>query len=127
MTMASSKLTATGFSIKQCISFSKISNLLAKFLLKIPVSDYTNGFRIYSSKATNIIIRKCGNIGDGFIILSEILMELYLMKLNIGETSTIFVNRKRGESSVNLNLIYKSFMGLIKIYLKKKYYSNHRN
>ena len=100
--------------------FSKISNLLAKFLLKIPVSDYTNGFRIYSSKATNIIISKCGKIGDGFIILSEILMELYLNKLKIGETSTIFVNRKRGESSVNMSLIYKSFIGLIKIYLKKK-------
>jgi dolichol-phosphate mannosyltransferase len=100
--------------------FSKISNLLAKFLLKIPVSDYTNGFRIYSKKATSVIVSKCGKIGDGFIILSEILMELYLHKLNIGETHTIFVNRKRGESSVNINLIYKSFIGLIKIYLKKK-------
>jgi dolichol-phosphate mannosyltransferase len=108
--------------------FSKISNLLAKFLLKIPVSDYTNGYRIYSNKATNIIISKCGKIGDGFIILSEILMELHLNKLNIDETSTIFVNRKRGESSVNMNLIYKSFIGLIKIYLKKRnYYSNYRD
>lgn len=102
--------------------FSKISNLLAKFMLKIPVSDYTNGFRIYSSKATNIIINKCGKIGDGFIILSEILMVLYFHKLNIAETSTIFVNRKRGESSVNINLIYKSFIGLIKLYLNKKNY-----
>jgi dolichol-phosphate mannosyltransferase len=101
--------------------FSRISNLLAKFLLKIPVSDYTNGFRIYSKKSVNIIIYKCGKIGDGFIILSEILMELWLNKLKIGETSTIFINRNRGESSVNLNLIYKSFIGLIKIYLKKKY------
>ena len=107
--------------------FSFLSNYLSRILLQIPISDYTNGFRIYSSKATNIIIRKCGKIGDGFIILSEILMELYLNKLNIGETSTIFVNRKRGESSVNMSLIYKSFIGLIKIYLKKKYYSNHRN
>ena len=100
--------------------FSLISNLLAKFLLKIPVSDYTNGFRIYSAKATNIIISKCGKIGDGFIILSEILMELYLHKCKINETSTIFVNRKRGESSVNISLIYKSFIGLMKIYFKKK-------
>jgi dolichol-phosphate mannosyltransferase len=108
--------------------FSRISNLLAKFLLKIPVSDYTNGYRIYSKKATNIIISKCGKIGDGFIILSEILMALHLNKLNIDETSTIFVNRKRGESSVNMNLIYKSFIGLINIYLKKRnYYSNYIN
>ena len=107
--------------------FSKISNLLAKFLLRIPVSDYTNGFRIYSKKATEIIVKKCGKIGDGFIILSEILMELHLHKLKIGETSTTFVNRKRGESSVNVNLIYKSFIGLIKIYLKKKNYFNFRD
>ena len=107
--------------------FSKISNLLAKFLLRIPVSDYTNGFRIYSKKATEIIVKKCGKIGDGFIILSEILMELHLHKLKIGETSTTFVNRKRGESSINVNLIYKSFIGLIKIYLKKKNYFNFRD
>jgi len=55
-------------------------------------------------------------------------MELHLNELNIDETSTIFVNRKRGESSVNMNLIYKSFIGLIKIYLKKRnYYSNYRD
>jgi len=99
--------------------FSRISNLFAKFLLKIPVSDYTNGFRIYSEKSVKIIIYKCGKVGDGFIILSEILMELWLNKLNIGETCTTFINRNRGESSVNLHLIYRSFVGLIKIYLKK--------
>ena len=54
-------------------------------------------------------------------------MELYLHKLKIGETSTTFVNRKRGESSVNVNLIYKSFIGLIKIFLKKKNYFNFRD
>ncbi len=101
--------------------FSFLANLLAKFVLKIPVTDYTNGYRIYSKKAVQHIRKNCGNIGDGFIILSEILVELYYNNFKINETSSKFVNRTRGESSVNLNEIIKSLIGLIKIYkLKNK-------
>jgi dolichol-phosphate mannosyltransferase len=31
--------------------FSRLANYLAKFLLRIPCSDYTNGYRIYSKNA----------------------------------------------------------------------------
>lgn len=105
--------------------FSKFSNFLAKLLLKIPVSDYTNGFRIYSKKAVKIIVKRCGKIGDGFIVLSEILTVLDFYNCKIDEIETVFVNRKRGESSVNLKLVFASLMGLLKIYfLKKKWNSN---
>ena len=101
--------------------FSFLANKLAKLLLKIPVSDYTNGYRIYSKKAVSHITQKCGNIGDGFIILSEILVELYYNNFKVLETYTIFKNRVRGESSVNLKEIINSLLGLIKIFkLKKK-------
>jgi len=99
--------------------FSKMSNFLARMLLKIPVSDYTNGFRFYSKPAVELIILKCGKIGDGFIILSEILLQLSLNQLKIGETKTNFVNRTRGESSVNIRLIYNSLIGLIKLFFIK--------
>ena len=102
--------------------FSKLSNILAQLVLKVNVSDYTNGFRIYSSNAVNIILKKCGKIGDGFIILSEFLLALNINKLRIGETNTIFVNRIRGESSVNFKLIVNSFVGLIKLFIIKKRY-----
>ena len=101
--------------------FSFLSNKLTRFLLKVPITDYTNGYRIYSKEAVRHITRKCGKIGDGFIILSEILVELYYNNFKILETSTIFRNRVRGESSVNLKEIIDSFFGLIKIFkLKKK-------
>ena len=102
--------------------FSKLSNILAQLVLRVNVSDYTNGFRIYSSNAVNIILKKCGKIGDGFIILSEFLLALNINKLRIGETNTIFVNRIRGESSVNFKLIVNSFVGLIKLFVIKKRY-----
>ena len=104
--------------------FSKLSNILARIILNIKVSDYTNGFRIYSKNATKLIVKKCGKIGDGFIVLSEILLILDINKFKINEVSSIFINRVRGESSVNLKLIIQSFMGLIKLFFIKRNYKN---
>ena len=99
--------------------FSALANRLAKFVLKIPITDYTNGFRIYSKNSIKHIVANCGNIGGGFIILSEILVELYFNNFKVKEVSSVFKNRIRGESSVTLRLILNSFFGLFKIYKKK--------
>ena len=102
---------------RKIISF--FSNKLARFLLSIPVSDYTNGFRIYSIRSCKKIIVNCGKIGDGFIILSEILQEINNANFKIGEIETVFVNRSRGESSVNFYLLLMSLIGLLKLFVKK--------
>ena len=99
--------------------FSSLANFLAKNLLNISIKDFTNGFRIYSKRSVKKIIKKCGNIGDGFIILSEIIVVLNNNSYKIEEVPSIFVNRKRGESSVNLNLILASFFGLLKLFFIK--------
>ena len=111
--------TITNWTIRRRI-FSKLANILAKFVLKIPITDYTNGFRIYSNNSIKHIVSHCGKIGDGFIILSEILVELYFNNFKVKEVHSNFNNRTRGESSVNLKLIIDSFFGLLKIYKKKK-------
>ena len=108
----------TNWSIERRI-FSKLANLLARFFLQIEITDYTNGFRIYSRKAAYKIVNDCGNIGDGFIVLSEILLKIHQSKLKILEIHSIFINRVRGESSVNFKLIIQSFFGLIKLFLIK--------
>ena len=99
--------------------FSKLSNFLAKKLLNIFLQDFTNGFRIYSKRSTQKIIKKCGNIGEGFIILSEIIVVLNNNGYRIDEVPSKFVNRKRGESSVNFSLIIASFFGLMKLFFIK--------
>ncbi len=99
---------------------SKLSNKLAKFLLEAPVNDYTNGYRFYSKEAARTIIKKCKNTVGGFIVLSEIILILWKNGFKIGEIRSIFKNRIRGESSVNLNLIIESFLGLIKLYVISK-------
>lgn len=100
--------------------FSKLSNKLARFLLKVPLSDYTNGYRIYSNRATKHVLSQCGKIGDGFIVLSEILVQLHYSGFKINETSTIFRNRVRGVSSVTLSEVIKSLFGLYKIWKIKR-------
>ena len=99
--------------------FSFLANFLANLLLNVGVSDYTNGYRIYSKKSVKLITKYCGKIGDGFIVLSEILLQIKMKNLKIGETSSVFINRKRGESSVNFLLICQSFFGLLKLVLIK--------
>ena len=100
--------------------FSFLANKLAKFLLKVPVSDYTMGFRIYSRKAANHVVKNCGKIGSGFILLSEILVELYINNFKIWDIKTKMVNRVKGKSSVNLKLMLESLFGLIKLYINKR-------
>ena len=99
---------------------SKLSNFLARNLLNIPLKDFTNGFRIYSPRAINSIILSCGNIGDGFILLSEIIVVIKNNFMKIDEINTKFVNRERGVSSVNLKLVLASLYGLIKLAIIKK-------
>ena len=99
---------------------SKLSNILARNLLNISLNDFTNGFRIYTPRAVQKIISSCGNIGSGFIILSEIIIVIKNNKYNIREVKTVFFNRERGKSSVNLKLIIESLIGIIKLAIIKK-------
>lgn len=99
--------------------FSKFSNFVAKLLLQVPVSDYTNGYRLYSHKAAVEIVQSCGQRGAGFIALSEILVCLYYKKFRVGEVSTVFVNRVRGESSLSKTEVFNAVTGLVKIFRYK--------
>ena len=100
--------------------FSRASNLLARTTLRVPISDYTNGFRVYSKNAAVVITETCGKQGKGFIALSEILVNLYYRDMSVGEVPTVFTNRIRGESSVGLSEVKNAFFGLFKI-LKLKW------
>ena len=99
---------------RKILSFS--SNKLSKFLLKVPVSDYTNGYRIYSINSAKFIINNCGKIGDGYIMLSEILTVLYYNNFKIDEIPTTFINRVKGDSNVTIKEILLSLFGLYKIW-----------
>ncbi len=98
--------------------FSHLSNLILEFLFKLNIKDYTNGFRFYSRRAVKLLINKKKFISNEFLILSEVLIIFDKKKFLIQEVDSIFVNRVRGKSSVDLNLIINSFTSMIKLFWK---------
>lgn len=101
-------------------AFSRCSNWLARTLLQVPVRDYTNGYRLYSRPAADMITAHCGQMGKGFISLSEILVNAYYRGFRVGEIPTVFSNRLRGESSANAAEITNALVGLFRIYGLKR-------
>ena len=108
------------------IILSKLANLLARILLGVPIMDYTNGFRIYDTNAARHILKTCKNSGQGFIILSEIIFELYYNGFKIDEINTIFLNRTRGQSKANFMEIISAFIGIWKIFFTKRLFNNYK-
>jgi len=106
-----------GWPIKRRI-FSKLSNFFARFLFGFGLTDYTNGFRVYNSKAINELI-KYPIENNGFMYLTETFTILKKKNFKISEQATVFTNRKKGSSSLRLSEILKSFVGIIKLKLKK--------
>jgi dolichol-phosphate mannosyltransferase len=92
--------------------FSRAANTIARTTLGVPVHDYTNGYRLYSRRAAELVVAECGKSGSGFIALSEILVTLHYHGLRIGELPTVFVNRARGESSLNAHEVLSAVSGL---------------
>jgi dolichol-phosphate mannosyltransferase len=100
--------------------FSRAANLLCRALLRVPISDYTNGYRVYTHAAAETVSATCGKLGRGFIPLSETLVNLYYRGYNVAEVPTVFVNRTRGESSVTRREITNALVGIFRIHALKR-------
>jgi len=111
-----SKIINWGF---KRIFFSKLANYLAKLLFNYPVTDYTNGYRVYNKKLVKKIL-EYPQLNSGFIYLTEILLIVFNNNYKCLEVPTTFVNRTMGKSSVNLRSITSSFFGIIRLKLNSK-------
>lgn len=100
--------------------FSRFANFVARTLLRVPIRDYTNGYRVYSRRAAEVVSQTCGKLGRGFIPLSEILVNLHYRGFRIAEVPSVFVNRARGESSVSAREIRDAAVGVLRIYGLKR-------
>ncbi len=97
--------------------FSKLANRYARFLLRIPITDYTNGFRCYRRAAVEGIDVAAVN-ASGYIVLSEIACQLYRRRFRFAEVPTEFVNRRRGESNLSPAEIVSAFVGVLRLAAK---------
>lgn len=96
---------------------SFFANLICRKLLKMQLSDFTSGFRVYDSKVfseLNLI-----NItAEGYSFLVEVIYKIYLKNFTISEVPILFYDRKYGSSKLDKKVIFESVLNLIRISTK---------
>lgn len=98
--------------------FSWILNVIIPRVLKIPLTDITNGLRRYSLSAVNAILLAPAQ-NAGFIYLSEQAILISRSNLVIEEIPTVFINRTEGKSTVGWKEIIGSLLGVFKLLVKQ--------
>jgi dolichol-phosphate mannosyltransferase len=106
--------------------FSRAANAVARTLLRVPIHDYTGGFRAYSRRAAEVIGATCGKIGRGFIPLSETVVNVHYRGLRVIEVPTTFTNRARGKSSFSIAEVADAARGLMRIWALKRRLARQR-
>ncbi|MBU0492492.1 MAG: polyprenol monophosphomannose synthase [Chloroflexi bacterium] len=98
--------------------FHFLANIYARLVLGIPVRDYTNGYRLYHRRVLEALDFDAIQ-ATGYIVLSEVLVQVHRAGFRIGEVPTTFVNRRRGVSNVTPAEITEAFTGVLK--LRRRY------
>ena len=100
------------------ILFSKTVNSFIRFMLRIPITDYTNGFRCYKRKTLETInfpeIRS-----KGFIVLSEIAFAIHKRRFRFNEIPFIFKFANKNPSNLNLSEMKEAFFTILRLRFNK--------
>lgn len=95
-----------GLSMKRII-FSRIVNFYLRCMLKIPITDYTNGYRCYKRSVLEKI-----NLDSikarGFITLSEIAYRIYKKGFSFGEIPFNFKSYNVNKSNFNIKEVIEA-------------------
>lgn len=94
--------------------FSGLANAMARALLRLPLSDCTNGYRAYTRRAVEAIEHAAVNT-KGFFVLSETAYQLREKGMRFSERPSLFVNRERGSSNLSVKEIAGAFRGLLRL------------
>ena len=93
---------------------SRIINYFLKIWLGLNLTDYTNGYRAYSRRAVEFLVKQ--KLKEmGFISLSETAFRLREADFKISEVAITFRDRKFGESSANFKELMTSLLGAVRI------------
>lgn len=99
--------------------FSRLINLVLPYILGVYSHDVTNGLRMYSREAVELISSKeitC----PGFIYLSEQLLICMNNEIQIIEVPVTFVNRTLGKSTVTKKELTDSLLGIVKLWKMRR-------
>lgn len=97
---------------------SRAVNAFLKLWLGLALTDYTNGFRLYSRKAVEFLMTQPLR-ETGFISLSEVAYRLKNGGFAISEVPITFTDRIHGTSSANAAEHFNALRGMVRIRLAK--------
>ncbi len=96
---------------------SRIANKIAQTVIRLPISDYTSGFRCYSKEYVEKALPKLHS--QTYEIQIETLRQAKLQGSRISEIPITFENRKRGKSKLTANEVATFLKYILKILLKQ--------
>ncbi|GMT50111.1 MAG: dolichyl-phosphate beta-D-mannosyltransferase [bacterium] len=89
-------------------------NVLARWILKLPIQDCTAGFRCYKTQILKELpLDEISSEGYGFQV--EILFHCHLKGFSIKEIPITFTDRQVGQSKMNKKIIVEAFKRLIQL------------
>lgn len=95
---------------------SKIINKTLSILFGLGITDYTNGFRLYSKKAVKFLLDNPPK-EKGFITLSETAYVLKKRGYLLAEVPITFTDRKHGTSSAGVREFVESLRAVVRMLL----------
>jgi dolichol-phosphate mannosyltransferase len=93
---------------------SRMANLYVRTILRMPIHDYTNGYRCYGPSAL-AKIPELEIEGTGFTVIPQMSYQLWRKGMRFKEVPIVFANRRKGKSNMSIKEIKESFLAVIKI------------
>jgi dolichol-phosphate mannosyltransferase len=94
--------------------WSKMSNRLIHMVLRLPVRDYTNGYRVYSRQAVDVLL--AADLRErGYISLSEWAVVLASSGFSFANVPITFENRRFGVSKMSASEALGALRGLFRL------------
>ncbi|HJX23004.1 MAG TPA: polyprenol monophosphomannose synthase [Candidatus Bathyarchaeia archaeon] len=92
---------------------SKVANKLTGALIKLPISDFTSGFRCYSREYIRRALPALHS--PTYEIQIETIRQAKLQNSRVSEVPIVFENRKRGKSKLTINEIVTFSRYILKV------------
>ena len=96
----------------QRVLISYFASWYARTITGTPIMDLTSGFVGYKASVIQEVLKE-GIIFKGYAFQIEMKFKAYNLKYKLYEIPIIFTDRIRGESKLNLSIIYEAVFGLI--------------
>jgi dolichol-phosphate mannosyltransferase len=93
---------------------SKLASQYARFVLRLPVTDPTSGFKCWRSSALRALQLQQA-VANGYLFQIETTYKALRSGATIEELPIIFYERKLGSSKMNWSIIFEAIFGVLRL------------